>query len=172
MKKKEGNLMMTNEGNIKNTNKYLSPVLLVEDDPDHARLVKKSLKEHGRLRNDIYWVKNGSEAIEYITRTGHYSAESGEKVLRPILILLDIRMPLMDGFEVLKKIKTNKENRTIPVVMLTTTGLAQDVKRAMELGANDYIVKPVSFEDFVRKMGQLGYYWGSVSDARIGLFTD
>lgn len=164
--------MMVNEGNIKSTNRHLDPVLLVEDDPDHARLVKKALKEHGRLMNDIYWVKNGGEAIEYITRTGHYSDESGEKVLRPSLILLDIRMPLMDGFEVLKKIKTNKESRTIPVVMLTNTDLAEDVKRAMELGANDYIVKPVSFDDFARKMGQLGSYWGTVSDARIGLFID
>jgi CheY-like chemotaxis protein len=164
--------MMVNEANMKSIGGYRAPVLLVEDDPDHARLVKKALKEHGRLPNDIYWVKNGGEAIEYITRTGHYSSENGEKVVRPALVLLDIRMPLMDGFEVLKKIKNSKESRTIPVVMLTCTGFAEDIKRAMELGANDYIVKPGGFKDFAQKMGKLGYYWGSVSDARIGLFTD
>lgn len=164
--------MMVNEANMKSIGEYRDPVLLVEDDPDHARLVKKALKEHGRLPNDIYWVKNGGEAIEYITRTGHYSGENGETVLRPALVLLDIRMPLMDGFEVLEKIKASKDSRTIPVVMLTCTAFAEDVKRAMELGANDYIVKPVSFEDFAHKMGQLGFYWGTVSDARIGLPTD
>ncbi len=143
---------------------HYDTILLVEDEEDHARLIKQSLKK-AKMLNPIAWVKNGVEAIEYIKKTGQYEQE---KPPQPALILLDIKMPLMNGFEVLKEIKTNDKYKAIPVVILTTTSLSEDIKKAMELGANDYIVKPVKFSDFTHKVQSLGYYWVFVSDSNEG----
>lgn len=148
-------------------NKSLNSILLVEDEEDHVRLIKKALKEHGRLLNDIYWVKNGKEAMQYINRTDKYNEKNAPL---PGLILLDIKLPLMDGFEVLKKLKSSKKYRTIPVVMLTTASAKEDIRKALELGANDYIIKPVKFSDFAKKVCKLGYYWAFVSDSEAGVF--
>ena len=145
--------------------KLMEPILLVEDEADHARLVKKSLTEHGRLLNEIYWVKNGIEALEYITRSGSYNEKNAP---RPGLILLDLKMPLKDGFQVLAELKSDTRYKTIPVVVLTTSINSDDAQKALDLGANDYIVKPVKFSDFVQKVSQLGNYWGFVSDSYIG----
>lgn len=142
--------------------KRLDLLLLVEDEPDHARLIMKTLKEKVKLMNPIHWVKNGAEAIAYITQTGTYDEESAP---RPSLVLLDIKLPLKDGFEVLKVIKSNEKYRAIPVIMLTTTSRTDDVQKALDLGANDYIVKPVRFPDFVEKVGALSHYWIFVSDS-------
>jgi CheY-like chemotaxis protein len=149
---------------IKNE-KLMEPILLAEDEADHARLVKKSLTEHGRLLNEIYWVKNGVETMEYITHTGPYNEKNAP---RPGLILLDLKMPLKDGFQVLAELKSDPRYKTIPVVVLTTSFNSADARRALDLGANDYIVKPVKFSDFVQKVGQLGNYWGFISDSCIG----
>ena len=146
--------------------KSLSAILLVEDEEDHVRLIKKALKEHGRLLNDIYRVKNGEEAMQYIKRTGEYNEKNAPL---PGLILLDIKLPMKDGFEVLKELKSDKKYKNIPVVMLTTASATEDVRKALELGANDYIVKPVKFTDFVEKVGKLGYYWAFISDSSIGI---
>jgi CheY-like chemotaxis protein len=145
--------------------KLMEPILLVEDEADHARLVKKSLTEHGRLLNEIYWVKNGIEAMEYITQSGSYNEKNAP---RPGLILLDLKMPLKDGFQVLAELKSDTRYKTIPVVVLTTSINSDDAQKALDLGANDYIVKPVKFPDFVQKVSQLGNYWGFVSDSYIG----
>jgi CheY-like chemotaxis protein len=145
--------------------KLMEPILLAEDEADHARLVRKSLTEHGRLLNEIYWVKNGIEALEYITHTGSYNETNAP---RPGLILLDLKMPLKDGFQVLAELKSDTRYKTIPVVVLTTSINSDDAKKALDLGANDFIVKPVRFPDFVQKVGQLGNYWGFVSDSGIG----
>ena len=142
--------------------KRLDLLLLVEDEPDHARLIMKTLKEKVKLMNPIHWVKNGAEAIAYITQTGTYDEENAP---RPSLVLLDIKLPLKDGFEVLKVIKSNEKYRAIPVIMLTTTSRTDDVQKALDLGANDYIVKPVRFPDFVEKVGALSHYWIFVSDS-------
>jgi two-component system response regulator len=149
---------------IKNV-KLMEPILLVEDEADHARLVKKSLTEHGRLLNEIYWVKNGIEAMEYITHTGPYNEKNAP---RPGLILLDLKMPLKDGFQVLAELKSDTRYKAIPVVVLTTSINSDDAKKALDLGANDFIVKPVRFPDFVQKVGHLGNYWGFISDSYIG----
>ncbi len=140
----------------------LEPILLVEDDMDHARLVIKAFTEHGRMMNKIVWVKNGVEAMDYINRTGVYI---NKDTPRPGLILLDIKMPLKNGFEVLSELKADERYQTIPVVMLTTTNNSEDADKALKMGANDYIVKPVRFSDFVQKVSQLGHYWAFVSDA-------
>ena len=142
--------------------KPLDMVLLVEDEPDHARLVMKALQDKVKLMNPLHWVKNGQEALDYITQTGAYDGESAP---RPGLILLDIKLPLKDGFEVLEALKSDERYKTIPVIMLTTTSRTDDVRKGLELGANDYIVKPVKFSDFIEKIGSLGHYWAFVSDS-------
>jgi CheY-like chemotaxis protein len=159
---------MNSINDIKNT-KLMEPILLVEDEADHARLVKKSLSEHGRLLNEIYWVKNGIEAMEYITQSGPYNEKNAP---RPGLILLDLKMPLKDGFQVLAELKSDPGYKSIPVVVLTTSVNSEDAKKALDLGANDFIVKPVKFSDFVQKVGQLGNYWGFISDSYMGNAAD
>ena len=154
--------MLTNHEN--NNQKKLESILLVEDEEDHAHLVKKSLKEHGHLLNEIYWVKNGVEAMKFITRTAPYDKNNAP---RPGMILLDLKMPFKDGFQVLRELKADGRYKTIPVVVLTTSINSDDAQKALELGANDYIVKPVRFADFVQKLGNLGTYWAFVSDASI-----
>ncbi len=139
-------------------------ILLVEDEEDHARLIMRSLKEKARILNPVAWVKNGVAAVEYITKTGQYERE---KPSTPGLVLLDIKMPLMNGFEVLREIKANDEYKAIPIVILTTTSLSEDIEKAMKLGANDYIVKPVKFTDFMDKVKSFGYYWIFVSDSNV-----
>ena len=145
--------------------KRLDVILLVEDEEDHARLITKALTEQGHLLNQLVWVKNGKEALDYVMRTGAYTQENAP---RPGLILLDIKLPLKDGFEVLQELKRENEFKHIPIVMLTTTSNSEDVRKALAMGANDYIVKPVKFSDFVNKVGQLGNYWSFVSDSVIG----
>ena len=142
----------------------LESILLVEDDADHARLIMKAFKDHGHLMNKIYWVKNGLDAIAFVSRTGQYKDQD---IPRPALILLDINLPLKDGFQVLEELKTSEQYKAIPIVMLTTTRSLDDVEKALKLGANDYIVKPVKFADFIKKVGQLGHYWAFVSNARL-----
>ncbi len=144
------------------TKSNLEILLLVEDEPDHAQLIVEVLKENGSLANDIVWVKNGQEAVDYVLRKGQYK---GQKTKKPGLILLDIKLPELDGFEVLNEIKSNQSVKAIPVVMLTTTGNSEDVERALKLGANDYIVKPVNWESFEKTVRELGKYWAFISDA-------
>ncbi len=146
---------------LKSGQKRYETILLVEDEEDHARLIIKSL-EKAKVLNPVAWVKNGVEAMEYITKTGRYERE---KPPPPALVLLDIKLPMMNGFEVLREMKKNAEYKTIPVIILTTTALSEDIRKAFELGVNDYIVKPVEFPDFTRKVQSLGYYWVFVSDS-------
>lgn len=141
----------------------LEIVLLVEDDPDHVELILASLQKVGRLINEINCVEDGQKAIEYMTWTGKYNKENAP---RPGLILLDIKLPFKDGFEVLKELKSDKRFKTIPIVMLTTTSKSEDITRALDLGANDYIVKPVSWKDFEMKIRSLGKYWAFISDTK------
>jgi CheY-like chemotaxis protein len=148
---------------MNNRSEIFLPILVVEDEEDHARLIIKSLTENGSLVNQIIHVENGQEAIDFLNRTGKYS---GEKSPLPGLILLDVKMPMKNGFEVLKEIKSNETLASIPVVMLTTSSTAEDIEMAMKLGANDYIVKPVRFDDFTHKVSKVGYYWGFISDAQ------
>jgi len=144
--------------------KKLEVILLVEDEQDHAELIIKGLQQDGHLINEIKWVENGQEAIDYITQSGKYNKENAP---RPGLVLLDIKLPRKDGFQVLQEIKSDEDLKTIPVVMLTTTSISDDIEKALKLGANDYIVKPVRFHDFFEKVKGLGHYWALVSDSHI-----
>jgi len=139
------------------------PILVVEDEEDHIRLIKKSLRDAGHLINKIYTAKNGQEALDFLKKVGDFKDSTHQT---PILILLDIKMPIKNGFETLKELKTDKNLEHIPVVVLTTTSTSEDIKKAMDLGANDYIVKPINFSDFTEKVARLGHYWGLVSDVK------
>lgn len=131
-------------------------ILLVEDNPAHAELVRRNLQGHPIL-NHIFHVSNGEVALDYLFRRGAYIDPAQSP--RPHLILLDLRLPRIDGLEVLKEIKTTDELKRIPVVILTTSAAEQDVNNAYDRYANSYLVKPVSAENFTRLMNDLGFYW-------------
>ena len=131
-------------------------ILLVEDNPAHAELVRRSLGGHPIL-NKIFHVSNGELALDYLFRRGAYLDPAQSP--RPHLILLDLRLPRIDGLEVLKEIKTTPGLKKIPVVILTTSAAEQDVINAYEQHVNSYLVKPLNFENFTRLMNNLGFYW-------------
>lgn len=131
-------------------------ILLVEDDPDHAELIIRGLQDNG-VANRIHHVSDGEAALDYLFRRREYS--DAEKSPRPHLVLLDLRLPRIDGLEVLREIKADEELRRIPVVVLTTSEAGQDIDRAYDNQANSYLVKPVEFDAFRRMMRDIGFYW-------------
>lgn len=135
-------------------------ILLVEDNPDHAILTKRVLEDY-KVANDVYLVEDGADALDYIYRRGKYS--NGNSAPRPGLILLDVKLPKIDGFEVLKQLKNDPEYSSIPVVMLTTSACDEEVARGYAEGANSYVTKPVRFDEFAEKIKNIGLYWGLIS---------
>jgi CheY-like chemotaxis protein len=131
-------------------------VMLVEDNDDHAELVVRTLAEH-HVANKIWRVSDGQQALDYLFRNGEYA--NPENSPRPHLILLDLRLPRVDGLDVLKAIKESIDLRQIPVVVLTTSGTDRDVERAYMNYANSYLIKPVGFDQFSKLMVDLGFYW-------------
>jgi CheY-like chemotaxis protein len=131
-------------------------ILLVEDNADHAELVKRSL-ERNRLALTIVHVEDGAEAIDYLNHKGKYS--DAQTYPLPSLILLDLRLPKLDGLTVLELIKNSDTLATIPVVILTSSQAEADVNAAYLRRANSYIVKPLDYEKFVQMMHDLGLYW-------------
>jgi len=130
--------------------------LLVEDNEDHAELVFRSFQNH-RVANKIYHVPDGEAALDYLLRRGEYA--DPENSPRPHVILLDLRLPKINGLDVLKKIKTTEPLQMIPVVILTTSEVERDVAKAYHYHANSYLVKPVDFAKFHQLMTDLGFYW-------------
>jgi CheY-like chemotaxis protein len=131
-------------------------ILLVEDNPQHVELTLRALRKHN-LANHVLGAKDGAEALEFIFATGAYAhrqIENGPKV-----ILLDLKLPKVDGLEVLRRIKSDERTKAIPVIVVTTSEQEQDVVESYELGANSYIVKPVSFDKFIEAVSKLGFYW-------------
>jgi len=131
-------------------------ILLVEDDPAHAEIVRRNF-ENSLIANRLIHVSDGQEALDYMFRAGRYS--DPVTAPRPGLILLDLRLPKVDGLEVLKSIKADSDLCRIPVVILTTSSAEYDVVKAYDRHANSYLVKPVDFPQFVALMESLGYYW-------------
>ena len=131
-------------------------ILLVEDNPGHAELVKRSFQDH-RVANRIHHVLDGETALDYLFRRGDYA--SPEKSPRPHVILLDLRLPRIDGLEVLSEIKADEGLRRIPVIILTTSEAESDLAGAYDHHANSYLVKPLDFDKFTRLMDDLGFYW-------------
>jgi len=130
-------------------------ILLVEDNPNDAELTMRALRK-GNLANHVSWVKDGAEALEFIFRSGAYAGRPDQN---PKLILLDIKLPKVDGLEVLKRLKEDENTRVIPVVVVTSSAEGRDLVKSYKLGANSYIVKPVEFEQFSETMTKAGYYW-------------
>jgi two-component system response regulator len=135
---------------------YPTEILLIEDNPNDVRLTLHAFKRYD-LAKHIDVVRDGAEALEYLFCTGAYAARQIED--SPRLILLDLKLPKVDGLEVLRQIKADARTRTIPVVMLTSSSVERDLVESYQLGANSYIVKPVDFEQFNEVVRLLGLYW-------------
>jgi CheY-like chemotaxis protein len=131
-------------------------VMLVEDNVDHAELVIRTLEEH-RIANRVRHFLDGQSALDYLFQRGEFSGQTNNT--RPHVILLDLRLPRVDGIDVLKAIKEDDDLKAIPVVVLTTSEAEKDVARAYYNHANSYLVKPVGFEEFKKLMDDLGFYW-------------
>ncbi|HEY0455160.1 MAG TPA: response regulator [Verrucomicrobiae bacterium] len=129
-------------------------ILIADDDAGHARLIEKNLQRVG-LHNSIQRFENGQEILDFLFGNGKAQAMCPDK---PYLLLLDIRMPKVDGVEVLKQIKTDPELRKLPVIMLTTTDDPREVARCHALGCSNYMVKPVDYEKFSEAIKQLGLF--------------
>jgi CheY-like chemotaxis protein len=131
-------------------------ILLVEDDPAHAEIVRRNL-ENARVANQLSWVADGQEALDYLQRAGKYQDPDSSPA--PGLILLDLRLPKIDGMEVLNTIKSDPKLSLIPVVVMTTSTAESDVARAYENRANSYVVKPLDLGKFIALLDVIGYYW-------------
>jgi len=132
-------------------------ILLVEDNETDAELTIRALKRKN-LANKLVWAKDGEEALDFIFATGKYSGRDIGTGL-PRLILLDLRMPKVDGLEVLQAIKADERTKMIPVVVLTSSKEDRDIVESYELGVNSYVSKPVEFDEFTEAVSTLGLYW-------------
>ncbi len=131
-------------------------ILLVEDNPTDAELAMRALKK-ANLANNLVWVEDGAQALDFIFASGAYSGR--QMADGPKVIMLDLRLPKVDGMEVLRRIKGDERTRTIPVVVLTSSKEDRDVAECYALGVNSYISKPVEFEEFAKVVSELGFYW-------------
>ena len=131
-------------------------ILLVEDNSAHAELVMRNFEDH-LVANKIVWVEDGAAALDYLFGRGQYA--DTDKYPLPQLILLDLRLPKIDGIEVLKQAKAEEKLRNIPIVVLTTSQAETDIAKAYSNHANSYLVKPVDFNNFTKLMKDLGFYW-------------
>jgi CheY-like chemotaxis protein len=135
-------------------------ILLVEDNPNDLELTLRALKRHS-IATRIDVVRDGAEALDFLFREGEYAARRPEN--RPRVILLDLKLPKVDGLEVLDRIRSDERTRTIPVVVLTSSREENDVVESYRRGGNSYIVKPVDFTKFADAVGQLGRYWAELN---------
>lgn len=131
-------------------------ILLVEDNIHDAEMTIRALNKV-KLANNLVHVKDGEEALDFIFGTGQYAGRDIQQ--RPKVVLLDIKMPKVDGIEVLRQIKSNEATKSIPVVIMTSSREEQDVITSYQLGVNSYVVKPVNFEAFAAAISDLGLYW-------------
>ena len=138
----------------------LKTILLVDDDPRDSDLILEALSENN-LANRVITVSDGVEAIEYLRYEGKFKSR---KPGNPALILLDIKMPRMDGIEVLREIRGDDKLKQLPVVMLSSSREEPDLKASYELGANAYVVKPVDFKDFMDAIKKVGAFWAVVNE--------
>ena len=130
-------------------------ILLAEDSEADAEMTIRALRRNN-LANRLVWVKDGAEALDFIFRRGAYASRPAGA---PKLVLLDLKMPKVDGIEVLRQVKSNEETKAIPVVMLTSSAEERDIVASYSLGVNSYVVKPVDFAKFVDEVAKAGCYW-------------
>jgi two-component system, response regulator len=131
-------------------------ILLVEDNPNDAELALRALRKYN-LANNLVHVRDGEEALDFVFAKGKYADRNIAD--RPRLMLLDLKLPKVDGLEILKAVKSDERTKMMPVVVLTTSKEERDVIESYKLGANSYIVKPVDFDKFVEAVKELGFYW-------------
>jgi len=137
--------------NIVNSDDY--PVLLAEDNPDDILITQRAWKK-GLIKNKLYVVKDGEEALDFLYKKRKYL-----DVPKPSLMLLDLKMPKVDGFEVIQTIKGNDALKRMPIIVLTTSNRHEDVNRAYEMGCNAYLVKPVLFDNFIKAVAEIQRFW-------------
>jgi CheY-like chemotaxis protein len=138
----------------------LRPILLAEDNPNDVELILTALKD-ARLVNEITVANDGEQALDYLHRRGRHAGRTGAQ---PAVILLDLKMPKVDGREVLRQIRADPELRSIPVVVLTSSREESDLLQSYDLGVNAYVVKPVDFEEFISAVGRLGFFWALLNE--------
>jgi two-component system, response regulator len=137
-------------------------ILLAEDNPHDAELAMRGLEKQ-KLANKITWVKNGEEALDFVFRRGAFA---GRADAGPRLILLDLKMPKVDGIEVTRAVKSDERTRHIPIVIMTSSQEEKDVANGYSCGANSYIVKPLDFKSLVDVAAQVGFYWLAINRAQ------
>lgn len=142
-------------------------ILLVEDNPDDEALTLRAFKKNN-IKNEVIVARNGADALEYLFCTGKYAGRDPEDI--PLVALLDLKLPKVDGLEVLRRIRANAQTMLMPVVILTSSKEEQDVIKGYSLGANSYVRKPVNFDEFLDAVRQLGLYWLLLNESppRIG----
>ncbi len=138
----------------------LKRILLAEDNPDDVELTLEALQVN-QLANEVVVVRDGAEALDYLFRRGAFASRPAGL---PAVVLLDLKMPKVDGLEVLRQIKSDESLRTTPVVMLTSSREESDLVRSYRLGVNAYVVKPVDFGDFIEAVRNLGLFWAVVNE--------
>lgn len=131
-------------------------ILIVEDNPSDLELTLRALKKH-HVSNKILALRDGAEALDYLFAQGQYQNRPNNR--KPKVIFLDLKLPKVDGLEVLRRIKADPATRSIPVVMVTSSTEEKDRLQSYELGVNSFLVKPVNFEDFIRAISKAGFYW-------------
>ena len=136
-------------------------ILIVEDEASHQLLIHKTLENHS-VKNTVHEVENGQQALDYIYGKGEYADRT--KYPMPNLILLDIKMPVVDGFEVLQKLKSDEQTKHIAIVMLTTSARDEEIAQGYHYGANAYVTKPVNFAEFSEKLKNLRLFWTLVAE--------
>jgi CheY-like chemotaxis protein len=142
----------------------LKRILLVEDDPNDIELTLTALGEYN-LANAVVVARDGAEALDYLHSRGSFS---GRPEGNPVVILLDLKMPRMDGIEVLRSLKADEQFRLIPVVIMTSSRESQDLEMCYKLGTNAYVVKPVRFHEFVDAVKQIGVFWALLNESPPG----
>lgn len=138
----------------------LARILLVEDDPNDVELTLTALSDH-KLANEVVVTRDGQQALDYLYRRGEFATRSTDN---PAVILLDLKLPKVDGLEVLTQIKSDERLKMIPVVVLTSSHEEKDVMRSYSLGVNAYVVKPVDFHEFVNAVKELGVFWAIINE--------
>jgi CheY-like chemotaxis protein len=137
----------------------LGRILLVEDDPRDVELTLTALADH-KLANEVTVARDGQEALDFLYRRGQFSTRPNDN---PAVMLLDLKLPKIDGLEVLRQIKSDEQLKTIPVVVLTSSLEEQDMMRSYKLGVNAYVVKPVDFNEFINAVKELGMFWAIIN---------
>ncbi len=143
-------------------------ILLVEDNPDDVDLTLRAF-EKSKVANDIVVVRDGEQALNYLFRTGSHAGRDPERM--PEVVLLDLKLPKVDGLEVLRRMRSDERTRRLPVVVLTSSKEESDIIRSYDLGANSFVRKPVDFAQFIEAAQQLGLYWLVLNEPATGVGT-